>query len=39
MILSSNKKLRIKKHHVFEDISDDESDQNQEELKKNQRLN
>ncbi len=39
MILSSNKKLRIKKRRVSEDISDDESDQNQEEFKKNQRLN
>lgn len=34
MILSSNKKLKIKKRRVSEDISDDESDQNQEELKK-----
>jgi len=39
MILSSNKKLRIKKRRVSEDISDDESDQNQEELKKSRRLN
>ena len=39
MILSSNKKLKIKKRRVSEDISDDESDQNQEELKKSWRLN
>ncbi len=39
MILSSNKKLRIKKRRVSEDISDDESDQNQEEFKKSRRLN
>ncbi len=39
MILSSNKKLRIKKRRVSEDISDDESDQNQEKLKKSRRLN
>lgn len=39
MILSSNKKLKIKKRRVSEDISDDESDQNQEELKKSRRLN
>jgi len=39
MILSSNKKLKIKKRHVSEDISDDESDQNQEKLKKSRRLN
>jgi len=39
MILSSNKKLKIKKRRVSEDISDDESDQNQEEFKKSRRLN
>ena len=39
MILSSNKKLRIKKRRVSEDISGDKSDQNQEELKKSRRLN
>ncbi len=39
MILPSNKKLRIKKRRVSEDISDDESDQNQEEFKKNRKLN
>ncbi len=39
MILSPNKKLKIKKRRVSEDISGDEFDQNQEELKKSRRLN
>ena len=39
MILSLNKKLKIKKRRVSEDISNDESDQNQEEFKKSRKLN
>ncbi len=39
MILPPNKKLRIKKRRVSEDISGDESGQNQEEPKKSRRLN
>jgi len=39
IILLLNKKLRIKKRHVFKDILDNKSSQNQEELKKSRKLN